>query len=110
MKSHLNLSAVSAGAAAFEAEVKKQNKYRSLSNDYNLVAVGVETSGVFGKQASKFLKDLGKKLISITGEPRSSSFLLQRTSSAIQVGNSASILATHPKSRGLDEIFLSSFK
>jgi len=37
---HLNLSSVSAGTAASEAEVKKQNKYRSLSNDYNFVAVG----------------------------------------------------------------------
>ena len=72
--SHINLSSVTAGAAASEPEVKKQNKYRSLSNDYNFVAVGVETSGVLGKQASKFLKDLGKKLIAATGEPTSSSF------------------------------------
>ena len=33
--SHLSLSSVSAGAAASEAEVKKQNKYRSLSNGFN---------------------------------------------------------------------------
>jgi len=91
--SHINLCSVTAGAAASEAEVKKQNKYRSLSNDYNFVAVGVETSGVLGKQASKFLKDLSKKLIAATGEPRSFSFLLQRISIAIQRGNSASILA-----------------
>jgi len=52
---------------------KQQNKYRSLSNDFDFVAVGVETSGVLGKQASKFLKELGKKLISATEEPRSSS-------------------------------------
>jgi len=108
--SHLSLSSVSAGAAASEAEVKKQIKYRSLSNGYNFVAVGLETSGVLGKQTSKFLKELGKKLISATREPRSSSFLLQRISIAIQRGNSANILATHPKSRGFDEIFLSSFK
>ena len=57
--SHLHLSSVSAGAAASEAEVKKQNKDRSLSNDYNFVPVGVGTSGLLGKQASKFLKDLG---------------------------------------------------
>jgi len=108
--SHLNISSVTAGAAASEAEVKKQNKYRSLSHDYIFVAVGVETSGALGQQATQFLKDLGRKLIAATGEPRSSSYLLQRISIAIQRGNSASILATHPKSRGLDEIFLSSFK
>jgi len=44
------------------------------------------------------------------GEPRSSSFLLQRLSIAIQRGNAASILATHPKSRGLDEIYSFLFK
>ena len=108
--SHLNISPVTAGAAASEAEVKKQTKYRSLSHDYIFVAVGVETSGALGQQATQFLKDLGRKLIAATGEPRSSSYLLQRISIAIQRGNSASILATHPKSRGLDEIFLSSFK
>ena len=108
--SHLNLSTVNAGAAASEAEVKKQNKYRSLSHDYIFVAIGVETSGVLEKQAAQFLKDLSRKLIPATGEPRSSFFLLQRISIAIQRGNSASILATHPKSLGLDEIFLSSFK
>ena len=104
--SHLNLSTVIAGSAASEAEVKKQNKYRSLSHDYIFVGVGVETSGVLGKQAAQFLKNLGRKLIAATGEPRSSSFLLQRISIAIQRGNSASILATHPKSRGLDQIYL----
>jgi len=82
--SHLNLSTVNSGAAASEAEVKKQNKYSSLSHDYIFVAVGVETSEGLGKQAAQFLKDLGRKLIPATGEPRSSSFLLQRISIAIQ--------------------------
>jgi len=50
--SHLNISSVTAGAAASEAEVKKQNKYRSLSHDYIFVAVGVETSGALGQQAT----------------------------------------------------------
>ena len=59
--SHLNLSSVTAGAAASEAEIKKQNKYRSLSNDCNFVAVGVETSGVLGKQRSQFIKRLGRE-------------------------------------------------
>jgi len=33
-------------------------------------------------------------------------FLSARVTIAIKKGNSASILATHPESRGLDEIFL----
>jgi len=56
------------------------------------------------KEAVHVLK-VDKKLIAVPGKPRSLAFLLQRISIAIQKGNSASILGTHLKSRGLEEIF-----
>ena len=103
-------SSKSLGFAACEAETKKIKKYASLCHDYHFVPVGVETTGVLGKHTIDFFKLLGHKLKLATGEPRSSSFLLQRFSIAIQRGNAASILATHPKSRGLDEIYSFLFK
>jgi len=107
---HIANSSKSLGFAACEAKTKKINKYAALCHDYHFVPVGVETTGVLGKHATKFFKILGHKLKLATGEPRSSSFLLQRLSIAIQRENAASILATHPKFRGLDEIYSFLFK
>jgi len=107
---HISNSSKILGFAACEAETKKINKYASLCHDYHFVPVGVETTGVLGKHAIEFFKLLSHKLKLATGEPRSSSFLLQRLSIAIQRGNAASMLATHPKSRGLDEIYSFLFK
>jgi len=75
--------------------------YATIINHF--VPVGVETTGVLGEHATEFFKLLGYNLKLVTGEPRSSSFLL--LSIAIQRGNAASILATRPKSPGLHKIY-----
>ena len=41
----------------------------------------------------------------VTGEKRSSFFLFQSISMAIQRGNAISVLGTVPRTEGLDEIF-----
>jgi hypothetical protein len=41
----------------------------------------------------------------VTGEKRSTSFLIQRVSIAVQRGNVASILGTLPQGKELEEIF-----
>ena len=53
----------------------------------------------------KLIKDIGKKLKEASGEPRSTFFLTQRISIAIQRGNASCILGTVPFSIGLDSIF-----
>ena len=102
LKFSQKFSSKSLGFAACKTETKKIKKYASLCHDYHFVPVGVETTGVLGKHAIVFYKLLAHNLKLATGEPRSSSFLLQRLSIAIKRGNAASILATHPQSRGLD--------
>jgi hypothetical protein len=65
----------------------------------------VETLGPFGEEALALVKDLVKRLIESTGEPRSCAYLIQRISIAIQRGNAASILVTVPTSSKFQEIF-----
>lgn len=54
----------------------------------------------------KILNKIGKEVTKITGDPRSSNFIKQRLSLAIQRGNSARILGTLPISDNLDEVYL----
>ena len=67
--------------------------------------VAVETTGVWGKQGLSFIHDIGRKIRDSTGEPRSTSYLIQRISLAVQRGNAASILGATPKQTGLEEVF-----
>ena len=67
--------------------------------------VGLETFGSWGPEGHKLIKDIGKKLKEVTGEPRSTFFLTQRISMAIQRGNSSSVQGTVLSVEGLDEIF-----
>ena len=53
--------------------------------------------GTFGEEALKLVKQLGRRLIAISGDLRSTSFLFQRISMAIQRGNAASVLDTIPE-------------
>ena len=78
---------------------------RALETRYFFRPVGFETYGIFGSSAASLLKDFGKRTADRTGEKRASEFLRQKISIDIQRGNAASVLATFPQSRGLDEVF-----
>jgi len=61
--------------------------------------------GSFGEEALDLVKDLGRRLHTATGEPRSRSFLVQRISLAIQRGSAICVLVTIPQYTKLNEIF-----
>ncbi|CAH2217691.1 jg26589 [Pararge aegeria aegeria] len=50
-----------------------------------------------------FFKELSKRVIESTGDPRAASYLGQRISFAIQKGKAASILGTVPRCGGFEE-------
>ena len=104
-QSYINQSVRSAGAAADTREIQKTSKYTSLAENYIFVPVGVETFGSWGPEGSNLIKSIGKKVMDVTGEKRSTSFLFQGISMAIQRGNASCVLGTVPHSEGLDEIF-----
>lgn len=72
---------------------------------HDFVGFAVETLGPFSDGARRLVDDLGRLLISTSGDPRSKSFLTQRIGIEIQRGNAASILGTVPNSESLGEIF-----
>ena len=67
--------------------------------------MGVETYDAFGPQGLKLLKQIGKKICEATGEKRSTYFLLQSISMAVQRANAACVLGTAPASSGLEGLF-----
>jgi hypothetical protein len=103
--SYVSSSSKSPGYAAKLGETIKKGKYKFLENNYIFVPVAMESTGVFGKDGLNLVLEIGRKLAEVTGERRSTSFLIQRLSLAVQRGNAASILGTLPAGRELHEIF-----
>ena len=93
------------GAAAEIREIEKTKKYQELANDYHFIPIGIETYGSWGPEGLKLIKTIGKKLKEETGERRSTFYLFQNISIAIQRGNASCVLGTVPHSEGLEEIF-----
>ena len=87
------------------AELRKSFKYRDLSPNYLFCPLGFETLGPWGPEAKNLIGKIGKLIIKATGDPRSTSFLIQRISLELQRGNAASVLGTAPKSEDLNSAF-----
>ena len=61
---------------------------------YFTVPLAIETSGVWGEEAMRLFTEIGKRTAVVTHEPRSTTFLRQRISVAVQSGNEACINGT----------------
>jgi hypothetical protein len=86
-KSYVELSSKKAGEAARLRENAKKSKYVTVEtyNNYHFVPIAIETLGP---------NEIGQKIQKITNESRSTSYLSQRISIAVQRGNAASVLGT----------------
>ena len=104
-QSYVNQCSKNPGSAADIRENQKISKYKNLANDYYFVPIGIETFGSWGQEGHKLVKAIGKKIMEITGEKRSTSYLFQRISIALRRGNSSCVLGTVPHFEGLEEIF-----
>jgi hypothetical protein len=102
--SHVKASATKAGSVAAEAERRKSAKYADLEPTYQVIPVCVETLGTWGPSALQFIKSIGQRIRRATDEPRSTSFLIQAVSMAIQVNNAVSVLGCLPDTAGLAEV------
>ena len=90
--SHQTLAAREVRAVAMEAEQRKCTKYAHLESSHIFIPIAVETLGALGPQAQSFFKEVARRVKSVTNEPRSHEFLIQRVAVAIQRGNAASVL------------------
>ena len=93
-ESYISLTSVSSGSAAEKAEKGKIALYQELANDYIFTPIALETMGSWGKQGHSLIKEIGLRLSDVTGDKRSTFYLFQRISMAIQLGNAASVLGT----------------
>ena len=82
------------GKVAATAEERKSEKYRGLPPGHMFSPIAIETLGAIGPKSLALLKDLGRRIRSELGEPKSTEYLLQRLSVAVQRGNSISVLAS----------------
>ena len=83
------------GVALVQKEAEKRAKYADLRG-HLFSPVAVETLGRWGPQSFAFLKELGRRLNSVSGDSRSSSFLRHRLSVAVTRGNCLAVLGSIP--------------
>lgn len=93
-ESHLNQSAIEAGAAAKGAEDRKRHKYAALAEAHQFEPIAVETTGVYGASTGLILRAIGRRIVETTGEPREAVWFYQNLGIAIQRGNAFSILSS----------------
>jgi len=92
--SHLNRAVTGPGEVANEAEQRKVEKYADLTTRYQFISIAIETLGPVGAEANSFFQELGRRIVAVTAEPRSMTFLWQRLSVAVQRGNASCIAGT----------------
>ena len=92
--SHLHQSSLAAGSVAEVAESRKQTKYSSLLPTFDFAGVAIETLGSWGPGATALVKNIGRRIAPITGEPRSTFFFRQRLDVAVQRGNAVAVRGT----------------
>ena len=97
--SYIRESSKKAGSIAEKAERFKHNHYRKLKENYLFTPLAFESLGCMGPETKKFVNKLGSLIRAATGEKRSTDYLLQRISIAIQRGNAACILGTLGRNR-----------
>jgi len=103
--SHINESSKKSGSIAEKAERLKHNHYIDLKENYLFTPIAFESLGCMGPETKKFVNKLGSLMKSASGEPRSTDYLLQKISIAIQRGNAACILGTLGRNR-VDDFYL----
>ena len=68
------------------------NIHRNLPRSHWFCPLSIETMGAMGPRTLDLVRDVGRRIGMETGEPRSTDFLLQRLSVAVQRGNCAAVL------------------
>ena len=104
-KSYARDAILEPGRVALNAEARKFRKYSNIdANQYIFYPVAFESFGILGPQADELIVEIGRLLRKSTGEPRSTQFLRQALSMALQRGNCLCVLDTFPEKCGLLEL------
>ncbi|KAJ4445708.1 hypothetical protein ANN_12393 [Periplaneta americana] len=95
--SHLSSTSKTPGCVAESAAVIRHHKYKHIADNYIFVPFAAETFGSWRSEAKALISTIGRSLVQLSGDPRSSQYLRQRIGTAIQRGNATSILASFPE-------------
>ena len=93
-QSHLITTAANVGHAADKLAVSKTQKYHSIMQTHQFTPIAIETAGVWNSQAREFITELGKRITTVTGEVKETSYIFQQISVAIQRGNMLSFIGS----------------
>jgi hypothetical protein len=102
--SYLADSSAAAGSLAEAAALRKTAKYADVMQNYLFCPVAVETFGPICSEGHIFITEIGRRISTITSDPRETAFLYQRISTAIQRFNAVCIAGTFPE----DQFYLPS--
>ena len=93
------------GTTATEAEARKNEKYRDLIDDgYIFQPMALEVQRSLGESSEIFITRLCKMLCRSHDDQRTGSFLKQRISMVLQIGNAACVLGSVNDRDAFDEI------
>jgi len=91
-KSHIADTVSTPGAAAHQAAQHKIAKYSKLASTHVFYPIAIETAGTWDDMAIALVQEIGRPT-TVIGHQRNS-FLFQRLSIALQLGNAVSFLNT----------------
>ena len=101
--SYVAVSAQVTDSAAQAAAERKVSKYTGLPASHLVVSIAIETLGPINEAGHSFLSELGRRLSTISDDPRESFFLFQRISILIQRFNEVAFRGTFVAETGHDE-------
>ena len=90
MRNHIcqqQVHKTNAGHAADKSAVSKTRQYQSILQTHLFTPIAIKTAGVWNSQAREFIKEIGKRITTVTGEVEETCYLFQHISVAIQRGN-----------------------
>ena len=94
------------GTTATETEARKIEKYcKLIDNGYIFQPVALEKPGSLGESSEIFITRLCKRLCRSHDDQRAGSFLKQRISMALQIGNAACVLGTVSDRDAFEKLF-----
>ena len=93
-QSHLPTTATNAGHAAEKSAVSKTQNFQSILQNHLFTPIAIETADVWNSQAREFIKELGKRITTVTGEVRETSYIFQEISVVIQRRNMLSCIGS----------------
>ena len=82
--SYIAGTSVTAGSAAEAAAERKVAKHTDLARHLLFVPIALETFGPICTEGLSFIREIGRRITTITSDPRETAFLFQRLSISVQ--------------------------